>query len=258
MHPQSHHHYIQVVCCHVLRSMFISQVTINHVQVCRMSEVPLKDHQLIVPFPLIHLPEVMSLASRLSKIQEVKKPELPSIDHFTLEQLGAMTIDFGNTHKGRSFQHMWEVEQEWIVWFLQHYSKSSKMSHRLFCKFAELQIEMAENWNHRVPVYPTSRDVTSENLTKEKMVPKAKAKMGAKTKGSVMPSYTPAFDMESGEKDEFEMLQEWELEQHLDGLTVTTIQADVLSLQDRMSNMENMLQQVLNHLQPKAAESSSG
>lgn len=200
----------------------------------------------------------MSLASRLSKIQEVKKPELPSIDHFTLEQLGAMTIDFGKTHRGRSYQHMWEVEQEWIVWFLQRYSQSSKMSHRLFCKFAELQIEMAENWNHRVPVYPTSRDVTSENLTKEKMVPKAKAKMGAKTKGSGMQSYTPAFDMESEEKDEFEMFQEWELEQQLDGLTVTTIQADVLSLQDRMSNMENMLQQVLSHLQPKAAESSSG
>lgn len=60
------------------------------------------------------------------------------------------------------------------------------------------------------------------------------------------------------EEDEFDMIHEWQLQQHLDGQTVTTLQADVMSLQDRMGNMENLLQQVLSHLQPKAAETPSG
>ena len=80
--------------------------------------------------------------------------------------------------------------------------------------------------------------------------------MAAKAKSRPAASYVPVIDME--EQDELEMLQEWELQQHLDGQTVTTIQADVLSLQDRMAGMESMLQQVLAHLQPKAAEASSG
>lgn len=233
----------------------------NHlIHLSPMSEVPLKDRHPVVPFPLIHLPEVMSLANRLKKIQEIKKPDLPSIDHHTLEQLSVMTIDFGNTHKGRTYQHMWDMEQEWIVWFLQHYGKSSKLSHRLFCRFAEMQINMAENGNQRVPVYPTTNDRQSENISQA--APKPKAKMSAQAKSSRMPTYTQAFDPHAfemePEQDELEMLQEWELEQHLDGQTVAVIQADVLSLQDRMGNMENLLQQVLDHLQPKAAEVPSG
>ena len=120
---------------------------------CRVSEVPLKDLSSTSVHPLRRQLKVMSLASRLQKIQEVKKPELPNIDHYTMEELGAMVIDFGNTHKGRSFQHMWEMEQEWVLWFVQHYSKSTKLNHRLVRKYIELKVELSETWNHKVPVH---------------------------------------------------------------------------------------------------------
>ena len=91
---------------------------------------------------------------------------------------------------------------------------------------------------HCIPV----RDVTSENVTNLQANPKPKAKlMPAKTKSQSAPSYLAAIDME---EDGLEMLQEWELQQHLDGQTVTTTQADVMSLQFRMTNMESMIQQV--------------
>lgn len=200
----------------------------------------------------------MTLAQRLAKIQVQAKPELPNIDHYTLEELKVMKIDFGKAHLGRSYQHMWEVEQEWILWFIQHYPAPTKLSHRLVHKFVEKQIELAENWNHRVPVFPTTKDMQSANVTEEQPTPKnlAKAKgMPSRVKMNSPGSSVPPIDME---EDEFDMLQEWQLQQHLDGQTVTTLQADVMSLQDRMGNLESLLQQVLGHLQPKAAETPSG
>lgn len=188
----------------------------------------------------------MSLASRLSKIQVEVKPELSDIEHYTLEELGEMVVDFGSTHKGRSYRHMWELEQGWILWFTQHYSKSTKLSHRLMIKYIEKQVEMAENWNHQVPVYPVM-DKT-KNMAKAKSMPAT-----AKAKSPAAPSYKP-FKPDMMDEAEFDMLQEWELQQHLDGETMTTLQADVMTLQDRMANMEGMIQQVLAHLQPKAAE----
>lgn len=126
--------------------------------------------------PLIHVLIVMSLASRLSKIQIQAKPELPNIDHYTLEELKVMKIDFGKTHQGRTFQHMWEMEQEWILWFVQRYPEPTKLSHRLVHKFVEMQVDMAENWNHRVPVYPSTKDVQSANVMEGQPNPKSMAK----------------------------------------------------------------------------------
>lgn len=207
-----------------------------------MSQVSLKSHKRLVQVFGPRKPVVMSsLASRLSKIQVEVPPELPNLDHYTMEELGKMTIDFGNTHKGRTYQHMWEMEQGWVLWFCQHYSKSTKLNHRLVLKYIEMQIELAETWNHQVPVYNT--------VDKLKSMAKPKAQP-AKAKSQPTSSYKP--DMM--DPTEFDMLQEWELEQRLDGETMTTLQADVLTLQDRMANMEGLLQQVLAHLQPKAAE----
>ena len=59
------------------------------------------------------------------------------------------------------------------------------------------------------------------------------------------------------EEDEFDMISRVAtIQQHLDGQTVTTLQADVMSLQDRMGNMENLLQQVLSHFAAKGSRDS--
>lgn len=190
----------------------------------------------------------MSLASRLSKLQVKVEENLPSIDHYTREQLGEMTIDFGKTHRGRSYRHMWEVEQEWCLWLVQHYGQSTNMKRRLVIKYIEMQVDMAENWNHKVPVYPINSGATQTPTSGVGSMAKAKAAT-AKAKSLPMTSVKP----DLMDNEEFDMLEEWELQQHLDGQTLTTLQGDVMSLQDRMVNMENMLQQVLAHLQPKAA-----
>ena len=100
-----------------------------------------------------------SLASRLSKIQEKVETPVQDIDHYSLEELASKQVDFGKTHVGKSFQHMWEHEQGWILWFTQHYAKSTNVKHRLVLKFVDLKVSEAENWNHKVKVYPAENDL---------------------------------------------------------------------------------------------------
>ena len=132
----------------------------------------------------------MSLANRLAKIQVVKKPKMPG-------RIGS--------HDHRRWQHTkvahsstcgsWNKNGSYGLSNIMA-SQAFKPNHRLVCKYVEMQVELAENWNHHVPVYPTVRDVTSENVNLQAN-PKPRAKlMPAKTKSQSAPSYVAAIDME--------------------------------------------------------------
>lgn len=182
-----------------------------------------------------------SLANRLAKIQEKVETPVPDIDHYTLEELATKQVDFGKTHVGKSYQHMWEHEQGWILWFTQHYAKSTNVKHRLVLKFVELKVSEAENWNHKVKVYPAENDLKQTIHT----VAKAKA-TSAKAKSQAMPSgVTTPLEDESYPEDEFELLQA------MSAVAESELKSDVQCLQQRMLNMENMLQQIVVHIQNK-------
>ena len=191
------------------------------------------------------------LAQRLQKIQRPEKPVLVDINNYTREELSEMKIKFGSTHVGRTFSHMWEVEQGWVKWFLERYSESTKLDHRLFVRYAELQIKMYEEWGGTVPVISEKAQTQSKQIKAPPMfktAPKAKAKSQAA--GTSSNTQIPEFLVnDMAQEEEFEFLQaEWEAEQ-----AVKQVSADpdpeVQSLQTRMLNLENALQQVIVHLQ---------
>eukprot|EP00434_Breviolum_minutum_P005586 symbB.v1.2.004926.t1/scaffold281.1/size241006/7 len=197
--------------------------------------------------------QIMSdLALRLQKIQRREAAVLADISHHTLQELSEMKIKFGSTHVGRSFQHMWDVEQEYITWFLQRYSRSTKLDHRLFVRFVELQIQRYEDWGGTVPVTSERAQTQTKQISMTatpKMTPKAKSK--SRAAGSQHIEAVPAF-LDMSQEEEFEFLQdEWQATEILNRVNAPP-DPEVQTLQNRMLNLENALQQVINHLQSQS------
>lgn len=171
-----------------------------------------------------------------------------------MPELAAMKIKFGSTHVGRTYQHMWDAEQEYITWFLPRFGNSTKLDHRLFVRFIELQIETHENWGATVPVTAEKAQTESKQdalTANPKMVPKAKSK--SKSRSSREHDRVPAFlDMHQEEEYEF-WKAEWEAMDAVEQASAHPVSApsdpEVQTLQNRMLNLENALQQVITHLQ---------
>jgi len=200
------------------------------------------------------------LVQRLQKVQRPEKPVLIDISHFTREELATKTIQFGSTHVGRSFQHMWDMEQEWVTWFLKRFSKSPKLDHRLFVRFVELQVQLFEDWGATVPLtsekaQTQSKQVETTPPSSSMAMPKAKTQ-AAPAKGYV--TKIPEFvNTSPDQEEEFEFLQaEWEANESIEQFNNSS-QADVQSLQTRMLNLENALQQVITHLQKQSVPEAS-
>ena len=70
------------------------------------------------------------LVQRLAKIQTSETAELEDLSKFSLQELAEMKIDFGNTHRGKTYRQMWLEHQGWVKWFLAHYANSTKENHR--------------------------------------------------------------------------------------------------------------------------------
>jgi len=206
-----------------------------------------------------------SLADRLSKVQVKVETPLPDISKHTMEELGEMTIQFGNTHVGKKFKTMWTDEQPWITWFVKHYPRSEKLDHRLVLRYVELKIAEAENWNHKVPVKASTKDSqTSQQIKKMGGYAKAKAKLPARkaTKADMDPETLAEIEQwEALEAMGLEEEESWDLQEVLlregEPTRQECLEADVQSLQTRLLNMENMLQQVVSHIQATASESAN-
>lgn len=147
-----------------------------------------------------------------------------------------MTIDVGNTHKGRTFQHMWELEQEWILWFVQHYGKSS------------IQTESSVGMQ-------VCRDASRAGGELEPPCSSVSHSQGCDVRECQSAGQSKAQSQADACQNQEPVSTELrgchrhgggraQLQQHLDGQTVTTTQADVMSLQFRMTNMDSMIQQV--------------
>ena len=86
-----------------------------------------------------------SLSDRWSKL-ELKSTEefLPEFGQYSIIELGDTVVTWGTTHKGRRFQEVWCEHQSYVKWFLDHYSKSTKLDHQKFIFFIQLKIERLE------------------------------------------------------------------------------------------------------------------
>eukprot|EP00434_Breviolum_minutum_P004170 symbB.v1.2.003675.t1/scaffold175.1/size369221/31 len=159
---------------------------------------------------------------------------------------------------------MWTHEQGCITWFVKHYPSSEKLDHRLVRRYVELKIEEAERWNHRVPVTASLKDAQgSKGMNKSVGYVKAKAKAKAPSRKA------GPEDLDAETREEIAQLEameefgieaeEWDLEEVLvregEPSRQECLEADVKCLETRLLSMENMLQQVVSHIQKTASDS---
>jgi len=176
----------------------------------------------------------MSLNDRLKNIQ---KP---------CPQLENMRMDFGSTHRGKTYATMWSDHQDWIKWFIDHYQNSTNVKHRRILHYIELKIERHELEGTTVPA-PTVETAVEKikvgptaPLPKKMSAAKTQAKSSAAIKAEIMEELEePWEEIDVGE------LSLVQLEQQ-------ETRAEMQALQSRMLNMENALQTIVNHIQNSA------
>lgn len=129
----------------------------------------------------------MSLSKRLQWLQVEEEISDEKYQKYSLEELSAMKIRFGQTYKGRTFEDIWNNHQSYVLWFVQHYEKSRKDEHRVFLWYIRAMIEKAELRGERI-VVKAQPEVAVENepttsappptrgsLSKAKAKPKSQA-----------------------------------------------------------------------------------
>ncbi len=100
-----------------------------------------------------------NLAARLRQLQALDVQPIP-LPEMSMEELSQMVVDFGHTHKGKTFEYLWEHKQMWMT---DHYSASPKESHRRLMRYVEKKIQEAEKSQQSIPL--TSRGNTATTGT---------------------------------------------------------------------------------------------
>lgn len=163
------------------------------------------------------------------------------MNKFSVQQFRDMKIDFGSSHRGKTYHQMWKDHQTWVKWMIQHYSQSQKPSHRRVIHYFSLEIERCELTGQAVPL----TDAPAGKIVNR---PKPKAKRQA---------YPTSKSSKPNDKTE------WEIEWELQGLEMDPedlialqeepvnpeINPEIHQLNERMSQMEEMLSQIVQHLQ---------
>ena len=171
------------------------------------------------------------LANRLRRLSldgPANQDAIGQIMEMNLEELQECRIDFGKAHLNKQFKEM-TGELKYLTWFAETYGSSQKISHVKFLRFIELHLNKIENqMNHASS--------------------KAKAKPKAKAMGTNVPRAQDRPEIPhdpwhpSSDEEELESVP-WEPVTHGEEMN---------QMNNRMSEMESALQQILNHLNSSA------
>ena len=168
---------------------------------------------------------------------------LEDLSKYSLHQLQSMTVDFGQTHKGKSYLTMWQQHQNWVQWMLQHYGDSKKASHRRIVHYFHMEIERCELEGRSIPL--TDAQPSSKNQMP--VQPQIKSKAKAKTMPRVLEPRADSPD---------QCCSIPRRRSFLGNLFITSWRKRrptwaiwVRKLQSRMDHIENMLSQVVTHIQ---------
>ena len=157
---------------------------------------------------------------RLSVTEKHSEAEINMVMGMTLEELQQEKVTFGKAHVGKTFAEI-ALETKYLTWFTETFRHSRKIEHVKLLRFVQLHLEQIET-------APPAPSLTT-------MRPKAKAKM---------PPSAP--------------LQPIDLELEEEGDSWDPIHEESemmnLRLQDRMNQMEVVMQEVLGHLRRTAGE----
>ena len=113
-----------------------------------------KTHQVFViaRCSILWTVSMATLGARLRQLQVSCQQETTALPDMSLEELGQTIVKFGNTHNGKTLNHLWTNNQDWIQWMVDRYSQSPKQDHRLLMMFIEKKITEAEGNQVSIPL----------------------------------------------------------------------------------------------------------
>ena len=187
-----------------------------------------------------------TLSKRLQKVQQPQPDPEYDFSHMSMDQLEVMKIQFGRTHVGKTFNHMWCREQKWVLWFTQHYHQSTKWEHRVFIYYVEKKVERSELTGVKVPI----RSATDQATEKEHGPPAQLQGAQPKAKAMAMASGTTEVLASPWDLDDdpelFDVLQEGELMPQIESMVPDQT---VSQLENRMVTVENALNRIINYIE---------
>lgn len=166
----------------------------------------------------------MSLTARFDRVR--KQQQEQGMEEFMLLSMDEMEqckVNFGQAQKGKSYKEVWDTDRSWRRFIINKYGESPVVEHKKIIYFFQLKIE-------RLELEMNLPDVEPEQMV---MLPKAKAKAKAQTTN-------PNIETASMVSEPWDLMAENET------------QAVAQGLQDRMYQVENVMQEVLNHLRQHA------
>ena len=166
----------------------------------------------------------MNLAERFNAVNQAqdRKEHTSKLQNMSMEQLGALTIKFGDTKVGQTYQTMVTEDPKYCQWFLRKYATSEKPEHAEFIYFLSLWVDRKEL-----------------ELGDRAKTPMAKAMPKAKTGtagGKVVRTSTDCIDLEEEEESWDPVLE-----------PATSIKEEQNA--QRLDQIENVLAQVMQQLQ---------
>ena len=72
--------------------------------------------------------------------------------NMSMQELEDCVVDFGEVHRGQSFQAVWEDDQQWVAAVARRYAASTDRRHQLFLYFVEAKVERLELLDEVVPL----------------------------------------------------------------------------------------------------------
>ena len=189
-----------------------------------------------------------NLARRLQKVQQPETAAVFDFSHLSMDQLETSKINFGKTHVGKSYLHMWTREQKWVLWFTQHYAQSQKYDHRMFLYYVEKKIERCELTGMKASLNSATEEIkAAQSSNPHGVQPKAKPQRGQTGKTPVEDIPATVWDYEE-DPELFEMLPEAEP-------VWTASTEDQMEL--RMVSVENALSRIITFIEQNTSNQIS-
>jgi hypothetical protein len=188
----------------------------------------------------------MALSKRLQQVQEIAEPIALDFSKWSLADLEASQIDFGQVQKGKSYAQVWNEAQGWITWFVQNYEKSNKPAHQKFLHYVTLKIERAELTKQKIPV--VDHVEVPKKIPQTHQTPKIKAKTKGRSSARSEEVPCPWDDVE--DPSIFEMI---DTEENEEVPVMEPLWPNTSQLEARVANMENALSRVMEFLEQNHA-----
>ena len=195
-----------------------------------------------------HVVGVPALQGVSEDPQQIEKDsaELEAVRWMSLQDLSQETISFGNKKIGMKFEDAF-TDGAWTDWFISHYEHSPKVAHRKYIRYVELRLNAEINAEN---TETTKRSTTTPKMTAAKSKPATAKPQVKKEKAPSVSSWNPV-DIEDLEESEEETTKFALM--HLEE-EVVFMRQENRQLNDRLSGLEGVLQEVITHLKQQTVK----